>query len=331
LFAACHLSKIKAVMAEKKKPGRIRLGVSACLLGQPVRYDGKDKLIPAFKKRWSRFVTWVPVCPETECGLTVPREKIGLFGPGPAFRLKGLKTGKDVTGQMVHWTEKKLDELVRANLSGFILKSGSPSCGLTSALDYSSGVLVSGLFTSFLQRRFPDLPLVEEKNLAYSEVRENFLDRIFVYKRWQEFLEKDGSIGGLVSFHARHKLIIMAHSVRLLSLLGNLVASARNKAAVLAQYQKYLTAAMKKPATGKTHTNVLQHLAGYFKKVLPQEERERLAQQIKAYSQGALSREEILSSLRHYARRYRQRYLLQQFYLFPEPEEWPLRFISPGL
>ncbi|MCM8769743.1 MAG: DUF523 and DUF1722 domain-containing protein [Candidatus Omnitrophica bacterium] len=314
-------------MKERKTTSCLRLGISACLLGEKVRYDGRHRLIQTFKEIWSRFVTWVPVCPEAESGLGVPRPKIGLFSQGGWVRLKVLETGEDVTERMVAWIEKKLALFTSQELSGFILKSGSPSCGLLTALNYSGGEKTSGLFAAALRKRFPLLPMIEEETLGSAVARDNFVDQIVVYHSWQEYLRQDRSLQGLINFHTSHKLRLMANSVRLLSYLGQLLAThkGKEKTALLSEYEKKMIEALAKIATISTHTNVLQHIAGYFKKYLCPEEKQRLAEKIQAYHQGKLSREKVLTYLRRLAQKYHQPYLLRQSYLFPKPGETELK------
>ncbi len=153
---------------------RLRVGISSCLLGQKVRYDGGDKRDTALVRAFGRSVEWVPVCPEVEAGLGVPREPIQLVRRGPrAVRLIGIDTGKDYTAAMRRYAKHRLDELAMLDLCGYVFKEGSPSCGLAPL----------GLFAAALVARFPHLPVEEEGRLRDARVRDAFIERVVAYAR----------------------------------------------------------------------------------------------------------------------------------------------------
>jgi len=207
---------------------KIKLGVSSCLLGEKVRYDGGHKLDHFLTFTLGAYVDWVMVCPEVECGLPVPREAMHLVGDVEAPQLVTIRTGVDHTSRMRRWANKKVTTLAAEDLCGFVFKSRSPSSGMRGVKIYSSeGVPIStgsGIFAKAFQDRFPLLPVEDEGRLHDTGLRENFIERVFVYKRWQEFLASDRTTGGLVSFHTAHKLLVMAHSPKHYSALGKLVA-----------------------------------------------------------------------------------------------------------
>ena len=169
---------------------KIKLGISACLLGRPVRYDGGNKLDTFLRDTVGRSVEYAPVCPEAEAGFGIPREPMQLEGD-PKFhgtpRMMTIETRRDMTEAMVSWAEKRLDELAKDGLSGFILKSRSPSCGVGSTpLFGEAGEVdtVSGIFARMLIKRFPLLPVTDEARLTGPGEREDFFIRVFTPEMW---------------------------------------------------------------------------------------------------------------------------------------------------
>ena len=208
----------------------IRLGVSTCLLGEEVRYDGGHKLDRFLVNTLGPFVEWVPVCPEVEIGLPTPRESMRLVGDPEAPRLIAPKSGHDYTERMQTWARERLEELAAVKLDGFIFKKDSPSSGLFRVRVYDQNGMPrrigTGIFPREVMNRFPLLPLEEEGRLHDMRLRENFIERIFVYYRWMRLLEEDPTPGGLVRFHTAHKLTVMAHSPSHYQEMGRLVAQA---------------------------------------------------------------------------------------------------------
>jgi len=310
---------------------KLRLGISTCLLGKNARYDGGHKLDHYLKDTLGAFVEWVPVCPELECGLGVPREAMHLTGDAKAPRLVTIRTGIDHTERMLKWALKKLDALEPERLSGFIFKDGSPSSGMRAVKVYNAkgqparnGV---GIFAGEFMKRFELLPVEDDGRLHDIDIRENFVERIFVYCRWQEFIEKDSSLKGLVSFHTEHKLIIMSHSPKILGELGNMVAKAKNnkKEELFRAYAKTLMGCLKIKADAKKNTNVLYHIMGYFKSLLSRDEKGELKEVIEDYHNGLIPIIVPVTILKHYIRKYDEPYIKKQYYLNPHPIELMLR------
>ena len=308
----------------------IRIGVSSCLLGEKVRYDGGHKHDHYLTDTLGRFFEFVPVCPEVGCGLPVPREAMRLEGDPAAPRLMTNRTRIDKTEQMLAFCRSKVEELAKEDLCGFVFKKGSPSSGLFRVKVYQDGMPSrsgSGLFASAVARRFPHLPLEEEGRLCDPALRENFIERVFSYRRWKDFPAGEPELGGLVQFHTRQKLLIMSHSVRHYREMGALVARGRELPwpELLQRYQELFMKALELHATVKKQTNVLMHVMGYFRKELGAEEKQELLEVIGQYHDGLVPLIVPMTLLRHYVNKYREPYLQQQFYLCPHPAELMLR------
>ena len=262
---------------------KIKLGISSCLLGNKVRYDGGHKLDHFLTDTLGRYVDWVPVCPEVECGLPIPREAMRLVGDPENPRLVTIRTKVDLSARMTTWAKKKVAELEKQDLCGFVFKSRSPSSGMRGVKIYTEAGMPnatgSGLFAKAFMSTFPLLPVEDEGRLHDPGLRENFIERIFVYQRWQDYVREDGSLGGLVAFHTRHKLLLMSHSPKHYTELGKLVAGAKKvrKDKLHAHYLGTLLEGLGFLATVKKNTNVLQHMAGYFKERLSADEKKGAA------------------------------------------------------
>ncbi len=310
---------------------KIRIGVSACLLGQNVRYDGghqRDRYITDTLGRWFE---WVPVCPEVEYGLPIPREAMRLVGDPETPRLVTIRTRIDHTDGMLSWADKRLEALAAEDLCGFIFKSRSPSSGMAAVKVYpETGMAVKkgvGIFAGAFMRRFPLLPVEEDGRLNDPALRENFIERIFVYRRWRELERRNGGMKELVAFHAEHKLLILSHSPKHLTILGRLVANPdRMKLAALREeYFLNLMEGLRLTATVRKQTNVLEHMAGYFKKKLTPDEKKELGEVIGNYHRGLLPLIVPVTLIAHYVRLYGEPYLQKQVYLHPHPIELMLR------
>ena len=310
---------------------KIRIGVSACLLGQNVRYDGghqRDRYITDTLGRWFE---WVPICPEVEYGLPIPREAMRLVGDPETPRLVTIRTRIDHTDGMLSWADKRLEALAAEDLCGFIFKSRSPSSGMAAVKVYpETGMAVKkgvGIFAGAFMRRFPLLPVEEDGRLNDPALRENFIERIFVYRRWRELERRSGGMKDLVAFHAEHKLLILSHSPKHLTILGRLVANPdRMKLAALREeYFQNLMEGLRLTATVRKQTNVLEHMAGYFKKKLTPDEKKELGEVIGNYHQGLLPLIVPVTLIAHYVRLYGEPYLQKQIYLHPHPIELMLR------
>ncbi len=310
---------------------KIRLGISSCLLGEKVRYDGGHKLDQFITGTLGKYVEFVPVCPEVECGLGVPREAMHLVAASDGPRLVTIRTQVDYTERMLAWTQNRLVELEREDLCGFIFKSGSPSSGMERVKIYRgrgeparTGV---GLFAREFMRHFPLLPVEDEGRLHDPALRENFLERLFTMQRWRETLFLGAKRGHLVDFHTRHKLLIMSHSPKHYGLLGKLVAQIKEMPLpqVYEEYQTLLMEALRLKSTIKKNINVLHHVMGYFKRDLSPAEKSELLEIIENYRQGYIPLIVPLTLLNHYVRKYDQVYLKDQCYLNPHPIELKLR------
>ncbi len=310
---------------------RIKLGISSCLLGQKTRYDGGHKWDRFISKTWGEYLEFVPVCPEAECGLGVPREVMRLVAQPEGPRLVTVYTGRDLTGRLAAWIESKMGHLVSENLAGFIFKSNSPSCGPVRVKLYDEqGKIMgqgAGLFAAAFQDYFPLVPVVDEIRLHEPDIRENFLEQIFFWRRWRELCAQKPKLRDLVVFHTRHKYQLLAHSKKYYGELGRLVAGAWGNPLpeALAEYQDLASKGLQLRATPKKHANVLQHLLGYFKKQLSAVEKQELLECIESYRWGEIPLLVPLTLIKHYMQRFQESYLQEQFYLNPEPLEVLLR------
>ena len=309
----------------------IKIGASTCLLGEKVRYNGGHKHNRYITQTLGQFFEFVPVCPESECGLGIPREAMRLVGDVARPRLVTNKTGIDRTDQMLAWTTGRLDALEEENLCGFIFKKDSPSSGLYRVKVYNDkGQAVKtgrGLFAAAFTARFPRIPAEEEGRLHDPGLRENFIEQVFALRRWREALEKRRSMGNLVEFHTREKLLLMAHSPKHYREIGRLVAEGKkmNALDLYDRYEAMLIEALGLRATVSKHTNVLMHVLGYFKKQLSADEKQEVLELIENYRNGHLPLIVPVTLLNHFVRKYRQPYLSDQTYLNPHPLDLQLR------
>ncbi len=316
--------------SRERSGGKIRIGISACLLGKKVRYDGGHKQDRYITDTLGQFFDYVPVCPEVECGLSVPREPMHLADSVEDPRLVTVHTGIDHTTGMKEWARDKLDELARQGLSGYIFKTKSPSSGMRgvkvyigSAPPVHRGV---GIFAAAFMRRFPLIPVEDEGRLHDPGLRENFIERVFVFERWRQFTRKGNSLRDLIAFHEGHKLLIMAHSPKHLSALGRLVGNAKGYGQGLGDtYIETLMEGLGLIATTRKNTNVLHHITGYFKKDLSGDEKKELLEVIDRYHRGSIPLVVPVTLLNHYVRKYDKTYLKGQHYLNPHPVELMLR------
>jgi uncharacterized protein YbgA (DUF1722 family)/uncharacterized protein YbbK (DUF523 family) len=310
---------------------KIKMGISRCLLGENVRYDGGHQHDRYLTGTLGNYFEYTPVCPEVEYGLPIPREALRLVGKPENARLVTIKTGVDHTDGMLEWARGKLNELDKDNLCGFIFKSKSPSSGMQAVKVYGpSGIPVHkgvGIFAGAFIKRFPVLPVEEDGRLHDPALRENFIERVFVYKRWQDLLKKGKTIKNLIDFHTNHKLLVMSHSPKHYSILGKLVANAKTyKGDGL--YEEYILTLMdglRLIATVKKQTNVLQHIMGYFKKQISADEKQELLEIIDNYHRQLVPLIVPITLLTHYVRKYGEPYLEHQHYLHPHPMELMLR------
>ena len=310
---------------------KIKLGISTCLLGENVRFDGGHKLDRYLKDTLGQYVEYVPVCPEVECGFGVPRESFRLVGHPDAPRLVTTRTKQDHTERMAAWAEKRVRELEKENLCGFIFKSDSPSSGLERVKVYNAKGMAEkkgvGMFARAFTRHFPLLPVEEEGRLNDAKLRETFIEQIFTLKRWRETLAPAADMKHLVDFHTRHKLLVMAHSPAHAKLMGKLVAEGKRRPIreVYTEYERLLIEALRLKTTLKKNMNVLQHIMGYFKQQLTSDEKQELLEVLDQYRKEYLPLVVPVTLLNHYVRKYDQPYLKQQVYLNPHPVALKLR------
>lgn len=311
--------------------GPIRIGISACLMGENVRWNGGSSHDRFLTDTLGAYLEYVPVCPEVECGLGVPRETLRLVGEPDSPRLVTTRTAIDITEKMQEWAKKRVRELEAEGLCGFIFKKNSPSSGLHKVKVYNEkgGFLKTGrgLFAGAFVNHFPLIPVEEEGRLHDLKLRENFIESIFTLKRWRDVLQHRKSRGALVDFHTRHKLLILSHSPVHYRSMGKLVANGKQmeNAALFSQYEELLLASLQLKTTTRKHINVLQHMMGYFKKQLDTDEKQELLEVIDDYRKGYCPLLVPITLINHYIRKYGQSYLSRQVYLKPHPVELKLR------
>ena len=309
----------------------IKVGISACLLGAPVRFNGGHKKSHLCKDVLSQYFTYVSVCPEQAIGLGTPREPIRLVGDTDKPRAVGTVNPElDVTDALTAYGQRTAAELT--DLCGFILMQKSPSCGMERVKVYQySGHTAEhggvGLFAAALMRAQPNLPVEEDGRLNDPVLRENFITRVFAYAEWQQLLSSGLTRRKLYDFHARYKYQLMANSPADCSALGRLLASNHQlRLGILAtQYFSKFMSALKKIANRGSHTNVLQHISGYIKRSLPADERQELQALISQYRSGIVPLIVPLTLLKHHFKRHPDRYIAEQVYLQPHPENLSLR------
>jgi uncharacterized protein YbgA (DUF1722 family)/uncharacterized protein YbbK (DUF523 family) len=307
---------------------KIKLGISTCLLGEKVRYDGGHKWDHFLTDTLGQYVEYVPVCPEVECGFGIPREPFRLVGDFQRPHLVTSQTNHDHTERMLQWAKRRVMELKRENLCGFIFKSGSPSSGMERVKVYDPNGIPAkngvGIFARVFMEHFPLLPVEDDGRLKDPKLRENFIDRIFTLERWRRVGE---GMRNLIAFHTQHKLLILSHSPKHYQMMGRLVAWSKEIPwkDVVKEYERLLLEALSLKTTAKKNANVLQHVMGYFKGELSADEKKELQEIIDLYRQGAVPLIVPITLLNHYVRKYDQPYLKDQCYLHPHPIELQLR------
>jgi len=310
---------------------KILIGVSRCLLGEAVRHYGGHAWDRYVTETLGQYVEFVPVCPEMEAGFGVPREPVHLVGDPASPRLMTVKTKKDLTDTMTAWARRRVRELEKENLCGFIFKSKSPSSGMERVDVYTEeGMPVKkgvGLFARAFMEHFPLIPVEEEGRLHDPHLRENLIERIFILNRWREVLQERRSLGNLVRFHTGNKLLLLSHSQKHYRAMGQWVAHGKESGVKerYAQYETMLLSAIQLKTTVKKNVNVLQHMMGYFKKQLSSDEKQELLDVIFDYRAGLIPLIVPLTLFKHYVRKYEEPYLSLQTYLHPHPTALKLR------
>lgn len=311
----------------------IRIGISTCLLGEHVRYDGGHKKNSYICQTLGQYFEYTPLCPEVGIGMSIPREPIRLID------IEGESRAQSISGSHEDFTES-LDAFAGkhrqtlASLSGYLLKSGSPSCGMERVKRYKShgkGAAATkdgvGIFAAALMRHFPLMPVEEEGRLADPGIRENFIERVFVYVRWQQLLQQGLTPQALVEFHTQHKYLLMLHSQPAYQSAGQMIAKAGTADinALADAYIDCVMQALKIRASAKQHANVMYHLLGYLKNELDSDDKEEMVDTIERYRTGLLPLIVPVTLLHHFFRKYPNRYVAKQWYLSPHPAELMLR------
>jgi uncharacterized protein YbgA (DUF1722 family)/uncharacterized protein YbbK (DUF523 family) len=307
---------------------KITIGISSCLLGNEVRYNGGHQHDRYITSTLGRYFNFVAVCPEVECGLPIPREAMRLVGDPDSPQLVTNKTGIDHTERMLTWCSTRVQELENEGLCGFIFKAKSPSSGMERVKVYDHNKVPQnkgvGIFARAFVNHFPMLPVEEDGRLHDPILRENFIESVFVFQRWRKAKEI-GTPNSLVTFHTDHKLLLRAHSEKHYRELGRIVAKAGTEEELFACYQEGLMTAMKLKPTLKTHINVLQHIIGHFKKDLSKDEKQELLEIFDQFKNHLVPLIVPITLLNHYIRKYDEQYLQRQHYLRPHPLELKLR------
>jgi uncharacterized protein YbgA (DUF1722 family)/uncharacterized protein YbbK (DUF523 family) len=311
--------------------GKIRIGVSECLLGAPVRYDGQHKHDHYITDTLGQYFEYVGVCPEVECGMGVPRETLRLVGDPADPRLVTTRTGIDHTERMQKWAAGRVKALAKEDLHGFIFKSRSPSSGMERVKVYNGkGGMAGkspGLFAKAFMARFPTLPCEDEGRLNDPGLRENFIERVFTLWRFRQAVRESPTLGTLMTFHARNKYLLMAHNEKRMREMGRALAGLKTREARkhIPVYEADLMVAMKRLATVKKHTNILQHMLGFLRDNLDASDRRELVRIIDDYRRGLLPLVVPVTMLRHFVAKHDIEYLRDQYYLDPHPIELKLR------
>jgi uncharacterized protein YbgA (DUF1722 family)/uncharacterized protein YbbK (DUF523 family) len=309
----------------------IRLGISRCLLGDEVRFDGGHKHDSFLTDVLGHYIEWVPVCPEVEAGLGTPREAMRLVGHPQHPRLMTITSKHDRTQALEAMIEGRLDSLRTLNLSGFVFKRGSPSCGIERVRVYTAQGMPShsgaGIFAKAFRDEFPLTPVEEEGRLCDPSLRENFIERVFCYRRFQDLAENGVTRQALVRFHTIHKYLLLAHSQPHYETMGRLVGHAeryRPKELTL-KYGELFMKALAVKATVRKHVNVLHHIVGHFTSRLKTQEKSELLGVIDDYHRGLTPLIVPLTLIKHYVRVFDVGYVRDQVYLNPHPKELMLR------
>ena len=306
----------------------MRIGISACLTGEPVRFDGSHKRDRFLTEALGELVEWVPVCPEVGAGMGVPRPTLRLIGDPRRPRLVTGASGHDWTTPVEAYAHEALDRLAGLDLCGFVLKSGSPTCGMERVRVYDDNGVPQktgvGVFARALMKRYPLLPVEEEGRLRDPGLREGFLDAVFAHARWQRFARAPFRAGALVDFHRRNKYLLRVHSPQLAAQLGRLVAVAGSRSQpddILRGYGTLFLQAVKVRPSPRKHLSLLRRIAGHLRPYLSPGARVLLHETIDDYAAGLTGRSVPITLLRHHAQEHALTYLGEQSYLDPYPKQ----------
>jgi len=304
---------------------KILIGISSCLVGEKVRFDGGHKQNRYILDTLGQHFSYRPFCPEMAIGLGIPRETIRLAAIDGQIEAVGSKNAElNVTRQLIKIAEQQADW--QGKLFGYIVKKDSPSCGMERVKIYQGELAKRegvGLYTATLMRNFPTLPVEEEGRLGDPVLRESFVKRVFIYKRWHELLARGLNWAGLTDFHARHKLILYSHNQELGRQLGRELAASHQQSVgdYAANYLLQLMNILKISATRSNHVNVLEHIRGYLKQELDKSDKQELTESIENYRLGMLPLIVPITLLRHHFRRNPNDYIERSYYLQPHPDE----------
>jgi uncharacterized protein YbgA (DUF1722 family)/uncharacterized protein YbbK (DUF523 family) len=309
----------------------IRVGLSACLRGDEVRFNGGHSRQRYLTDTLGQFFEFVTACPEVEAGMGVPRPTVRLAAIGEKIRVIDPKNNIDWTAAMEEHAVGRASMVDEYQLSGFILKSKSPSCGVSRVKVYAENGMPTydgrGVFTAELLRRYPRLPVEEEGRLNDPGLRENFVERVFAYHRLRRAFRARWTVGSIVEFHTNEKLLLRAHHEVSYRKLGRLVAEAKGmpRAAFAAEYQQGFMDGMGYKSTVRKHTNVLEHMLGFLRDTGDEMGREQARTAIADYRNGLVPLIVPMTLFSYLASRYNIDYLLRQSYLNPHPKELMLR------
>ncbi len=307
---------------------RIKIGISSCLIGENVRFDSGHKRNSLIMNMLAPHFQLLAFCPEMEIGLGTPRETLRLVSIDEQIRCVGTKTDTlDVTHRLKTSAEEQAHW--HHDLCGYILKKDSPSCGMERVRVYKNDMPARtgvGIYADTLMKNFPHLPIEEEGRLEDPVLRENFIQRVFVFARWKALVHTDFSWRTLTEFHARHKYIYMSHDQNGAQALGRWLANSDQTAleALKKHYLEQMMHLLKKRATRKTHANTLSHIQGYLKGSLTTDDKQALHETIEQYRQGLLPLIVPITLLRHHFRKNPHPYITQSFYMQPHPSELKL-------
>lgn len=306
------------------------IAISSCLAGAPVRYDGAHKRDRWLLEQLGRHVEFRAYCPEVAIGLGIPRKPIRLVERDGATWVVGVDNPDlDVTEPLQRYAAQLAPQL--DDISGYVFKSKSPSCGLYRVKRYNAKGhphdTTRGAYAEVITGLLPDLPVEEEGRLNDAGLRENFVSRVFVYRRWQQMRWAGLQAKALIDFHARHKYLLMAHSQAAYKRLGRLLSQLKGAdlESIATQYRSELMAALKRRVTRSRHVNVMQHIQGYLKDRISSEDKQELAEAIEDYRRGEVPLVVPLRLLQHHFRHHPDDYIGQQFYLDPYPAAMGLR------
>lgn len=316
-------------MTTETRMEKIPIAISSCLLGQEVRYDGGHKHNGYITGTLGKYFEYIAYCPEVAIGLGVPRPTVQLVQVGDTIRVRGSKDPRlDVTAQLQDYARQVVPQL--EDVCGYIFKRASPSCGMERVKVYRDGNQIGtdrGIYAAAIMQALPALPVEEEGRLMDPVLRENFIERVFVYHRWRQLKRRGLTAAGLVEFHTVHKFTLLAHDETVYRELGRLIADAgkADLQELARQYVRRLMQSLAKPATRQTHTNVLMHIMGFVKQALSAEDKQELLEILDKYRLGQIPLIVPITLLRHFLRRIPDEYIKQQVYLNPHPDELMLR------